>query len=108
MAAGTGAPDPGEDDVLTVEAVVEIPSGGPEAKVIVAPAGEPEWADIGDLGDLPGHRLAATENFFGVYKMLDEESSASADGRDGADVARRVIAEARQRHEEQEAEAERD
>lgn len=67
----------------------------------MAPTHDPAWADVTDLDELPGHRLSAIENFFDVYKMLDEESSASADGRGDARTARQVLAEARQRHQEQ-------
>jgi inorganic pyrophosphatase len=77
-------------------------SGGREAKLIVAPTDDPAWVGVTDLDQLPRHRLAAIENFFDVYKMLDERSSASADGHDGAGIARRVVTEARQRHADKE------
>jgi inorganic pyrophosphatase len=76
-------------------------SGGREPKLIVAPTDDPAWADVTDLDQLPRHRLSAIENFFDVYKMLDDGSSASADGRDGAKTARRIVAEARRRHDNQ-------
>jgi inorganic pyrophosphatase len=66
-----------------------------EAKVICVPDGEPAYDQVADIAELPAHLHAEIENFFDIYRSLDRSSSAEADGTDGADVARRVLSEAR-------------
>jgi inorganic pyrophosphatase len=51
--------------------------GHPDHKVIGVPLGEPVWADIQALGDVPPHMLKEIEHFFTVYKDLEEKKTAA-------------------------------
>lgn len=51
--------------------------GHPDHKVIGVPLGEPVWADVQTLEDLPGHLLKEIEHFFTVYKDLEEKKTAA-------------------------------
>jgi inorganic pyrophosphatase len=66
-----------------------------EAKLLCVPEGEPAYEQVRTIEQLPEHLRAAIGNFFDVYKMLDPESEAQADGWQGADAARQVLQDAR-------------
>lgn len=51
--------------------------GHPDHKVIGVPLGEPVWADIRVLEDVPPHMLKEIEHFFTVYKDLEEKKTAA-------------------------------
>ena len=51
--------------------------GHPDHKVIGVPLGEPVWADIRALEDVPPHMLKEIEHFFTVYKDLEEKKTAA-------------------------------
>lgn len=42
-------------------------------KVIAVPTGDPRWADIQSLQDLPEHQLKEMKNFFETYKLLQNK-----------------------------------
>jgi len=65
---------------------------GREAKLVVVPRGEPAYADITDLAQLPIHQLAEIRHFFDVYRDLDPNHSVRVDRQDGAEVAGQVFA----------------
>ena len=72
--------------------------GGPltrEAKIVAVPAGDPEWADIHDVTDLPAHQRETISQFFDVYKELEPGHIPSPDGYDGRRVALEVLAASR-------------
>lgn len=72
---------------------------GPDAKVICVPDGDPRWAGVSDLADLPAELLQEISHFFDVYKMLEPNKSAATSGYEGRDAAWREIRAARARHE---------
>jgi inorganic pyrophosphatase len=51
--------------------------GHPDHKVIGVPLGEPVWAEIRVLQDVPTHMLKEIEHFFTVYKDLEEKKTAA-------------------------------
>ncbi len=68
-----------------------------EAKVVCVPEGEPAYTGITDLSQLPDYQRNELGNFFDVYRSLDAHSDVVSEGHEDADVAGRVIAEARAR-----------
>ncbi len=68
---------------------------GREAKLVCVPLRDPAYADVHDLGDLPGHVLREITHFFDIYRDLDPGKDVSFDGSDGADAAARVLEQAR-------------
>ena len=69
--------------------------GDPDHKVIAVPEGDPRWADIEDIGDLPEHLRLELEHFFSVYKDLEDKKTAAL-GWSGAADAEKIIAAARE------------
>ena len=72
-------------------------AGGREAKIVAVPHGDPMWAEVQDIGDVPSHLRAEIENFFEVYKRLEPDADPKSGGFEDRAAARREIAEARQR-----------
>lgn len=70
---------------------------GREAKLLCVPEGEPAYADVQTLDDLPAHVCAEISQFFGMYTGLDDGPSSTDEGQDGRDVALQVVAESRAR-----------
>lgn len=70
---------------------------GREAKIICVPEGDPAYHDVTDLAELPAHQLTEIAHFFDIYRDLDPHKDVSCDGRDGAAVALRTLAESRDR-----------
>ncbi len=68
---------------------------GREAKIVCVPDGDPAYADVRDLTQLPDHQLTEIAHFFDIYRDLDPDKTVSCDGRDGAAVALRTLAESR-------------
>jgi inorganic pyrophosphatase len=66
-----------------------------EAKLVCVPEGEPAYDDVGSIGELPKHLRAEVENFFDIYRSLDEHSDARSDGIEDAAAAQDVLATAR-------------
>jgi inorganic pyrophosphatase len=71
---------------------------GPDAKVLCVPATDPRWADIADIGDLPPFLLDEIAHFFDVYKALEPGKGTATRGWEGAEVAARVVEDARRRY----------
>ncbi len=57
--------------------------GGREAKLACVPEGDPAYAEVHDVDDLPPHVTEEIGQFFEVYKGLDEGSSSTDEGREG-------------------------
>ena len=57
---------------------------GPDAKVICVPAGDPRWAQVNDLANVPAELLQEIEHFFVVYKMIEPDKHSSTRGWGGA------------------------
>ncbi len=70
---------------------------GLDHKILCVPLGDPQWNHIHNLRDVPPHLLIEIEHFFDVYKELEKKKTA-VEGWEEADVARRIIEEARQRY----------
>jgi inorganic pyrophosphatase len=68
--------------------------GHPDHKVIGVPLGEPVWADIQALDDVPPHMLKEIEHFFTVYKDLEEKKTAAL-GWHNLDETLEIIAKSR-------------
>jgi inorganic pyrophosphatase len=71
--------------------------GGREAKLVCVPEGDPAYAEVHDVDDLPPHVTEEIGQFFEVYKGLDKGSSSTDEGREGRVSALRVVEEARER-----------
>lgn len=69
---------------------------GLDHKILCVPVNDPQWNHIHKLSDVPPHLLIEIENFFDVYKELENKKTA-VDGWEDAPSARRVIREARRR-----------
>ncbi len=86
---------------ITVRAVGVIwmtDEAGPDAKILTVPAGDPRWADVTDVADLPPHLVAEIEHFFDSYKEIEPGKESETRGFDGAEAADRTIAAARTRY----------
>ena len=66
-----------------------------EAKIVAVADGDPDWAEVHDLDDVPSHRLEEISHFFDVYKDLEPSRTTSPAGYENRAVALRVIAESR-------------
>ncbi|MBI4503999.1 MAG: inorganic diphosphatase [Chloroflexi bacterium] len=67
---------------------------GEDHKLLAVPVGDPRFAAMHDLADVPQHWLREIENFFAIYKQLEEKETEII-GWDDAAAAHRVIAAAR-------------
>jgi inorganic pyrophosphatase len=70
---------------------------GPDAKILCVPAGDPRWAHVNDLGDLPDHMSSEIEHFFEVYKALEPDKHSNVRGWEGAAAAASEIESCRAR-----------
>ncbi len=66
--------------------------GDPDHKVIGVPVGEPVWAGVESLADLPPHLLKEIEHFFTVYKDLEEKKTAALGWHDLVETLRIIEA----------------
>ena len=64
---------------------------GEDEKLLGVPEGDPRFAEIYDLKDLPHHRLAEVENFFAAYKVLEGKSASTREWQ-GAKEACQIVA----------------
>lgn len=60
---------------------------GEDAKLICVPPREPRWSKVHDLDDLTEELRAEIRHFFEVYKALEPNKHASAEGMAGRDAA---------------------
>ena len=68
-----------------------------EAKLLCVPDGEPAYAGVQTLDDLPAHVCAEIAQFFETYTVLDDGPSRPDGGQDGRETALAVLQEARDR-----------
>jgi inorganic pyrophosphatase len=47
---------------------------GVDQKILAVPVGDPRFAGVADLDDVPPHFLREVEHFFTVYKTLEEKA----------------------------------
>ena len=64
---------------------------GEDQKVLGVPLGDPRFADVRDVADLPRHWLKEIRTFFDSYKALEEGKGATVKGWHGKDDAWRAI-----------------
>jgi len=50
---------------------------GEDEKILAVPVADPRFAEVADLTDLPHHWLTEVENFFEIYKALEEKTTAT-------------------------------
>lgn len=71
--------------------------GGDDEKILAVPQGDPRFAGVNDLSDLPHHWLTEVENFFATYKALEGKSATTGEWKGAKEaclaVARRWRAE---------------
>jgi inorganic pyrophosphatase len=70
---------------------------GREAKLVCVPQGDPAYAGVTDLAQLPDHQLAEIAHFFDIYRDLDPDKTVRSDGSDGRAIALRTLADCRAR-----------
>jgi len=61
---------------------VMLDKGKADHKVLGIPIGEPLWAHVKTLDDVPAHILSEMEHFFAVYKDLEDGATDTAGWRD--------------------------
>src|SRR5438445_10193866 len=70
---------------------------GEDEKILTVPVGDPRFDAVRELNDLGRHWLREIETFFATYKELESTKAADVKGWHGADVAWRLIEDARAR-----------
>ena len=71
---------------------------GPDEKILCVAIGDPDYAHVRSLDDLPSHQLLEQEHFFATYKLL-EDKSVNVDGWANLDRAKELLVEDRARYE---------
>ena len=69
---------------------------GQDDKVVCVPYADPHWSDLESIDDIPHQLRGEIEHFFSIYKQ-PEGREVELQGFEGAEAARRVIDEARER-----------
>jgi inorganic pyrophosphatase len=70
---------------------------GDDEKILAVPVGDPRFDEVRALRDLGKHRLCEIETFFATYKELESNKSSEVKGWHDADVAWKLIGDARDR-----------
>jgi inorganic pyrophosphatase len=70
---------------------------GDDEKILAVPIGDPRFDEVKGLRDLAKHWLREIETFFATYKELESNKSAELKGWHDADVAWKLICDARAR-----------
>ncbi|HTP16866.1 MAG TPA: inorganic diphosphatase [Streptosporangiaceae bacterium] len=65
---------------------------GPDAKILIVPARDPQYADIQDLGDVSGHQLGEITQFLDTYKQREPGKNTDVSGWQDRAAAEHVIA----------------
>ena len=69
--------------------------GGEDEKILAVPEGDPRFAEVNDLNDLPHHWLAEVENFFATYKALEGKAASTGEWKGAKEaclaLARRLV-----------------
>jgi inorganic pyrophosphatase len=60
---------------------------GPDAKIISVACGDPMWAGLTKLEELPPHMTFEIAHFFEVYKDLEPDKRTEVGGFDGPEAA---------------------
>lgn len=83
-------------DVRPVAVLRIAADNGQDDKVVCVPYEDPHWSDLESVDDIPDQLRSEIEHFFSIYKR-PEGRDVDLQGFEGADVARRLIDEARER-----------
>jgi inorganic pyrophosphatase len=70
---------------------------GPDAKIVCVVAGDPLWADVRDIEEMPSQLRDEIHHFFDVYKTLEPDKVSSTIGYEGRARALEEIDAARRR-----------
>jgi inorganic pyrophosphatase len=70
---------------------------GDDEKILAVPVGDPGFDDVSGLRDLGKHWLREIETFFATYKELESNKTSDVKGWHDADVAWKLIGDARAR-----------
>jgi inorganic pyrophosphatase len=65
---------------------------GPDAKILAVPAGDPRYAHVAELAEVPGYLLDEISHFFDIYKELEPGKSTDVRGWQNRDAAEKEIA----------------
>jgi inorganic pyrophosphatase len=71
---------------------------GPDEKILAVPTGDPRYAEIRTLDDLPHHWRIEIQTFFDSYKELEAGKGATVRGWRGVDAAWGAIEDAQRRY----------
>jgi inorganic pyrophosphatase len=66
---------------------------GPDAKILAVPAGDPRYAEVRDLSDVPGYLTAEIGHFFDIYKELEPGKGTDVRGWQDRACAEQIIEE---------------
>jgi inorganic pyrophosphatase len=69
---------------------IEDDKGVKEPKLLAVPIAEPRFAEYNDIKDVPAHLLREIENFFDIYKQL-EDNTVKTRGWQGAQQAEKAL-----------------
>jgi len=72
---------------------------GPDEKILCVPLADPLWNHIERLSDVPPHLLKEIQNFFSIYKEL-EEKKIGVEGWEDRESAIKIIKESYRRYQE--------
>jgi inorganic pyrophosphatase len=70
---------------------------GPDEKILAVPTGDPRYAEVRTLDDLPHHWRIEIQTFFDSYKELEAGKGATVRGWRGVDDAWKAIVDAQRR-----------
>lgn len=65
---------------------------GSDVKVLAVPVGDPRFAAIHDLADVPPHWLREIENFFSIYKQLEAKMTDVQGWSDAVAAGKAIVA----------------
>ncbi len=80
-------------DARPIGALLMSDEKGGDEKILCIPLGDPTWRWVNELTDVPAHRLKEIENFFQIYKQLEDKPTVTFGWRDRA-VAEAIVAKA--------------
>jgi len=85
--------------VRPVGVLAMIDQGKVDEKILAAPEGNPRFDQIRDVENVPAHSRREIEHFFNIYKELEGKHT-EVRGWSGAERAREMIQQARERYED--------
>ncbi|ACR79834.1 MULTISPECIES: inorganic diphosphatase [Kosmotoga] len=86
-------------DVVPVGVFKMWDEKGTDEKILCVPVKDPLWNHIENLEQVPPHLLREIENFFSIYKQLENKVTGT-EGWERREAAERIIEEAQRRYQE--------